>query len=211
MKNLVKIFAILLIGIIIGSILFGTCRNNRVVEPIPTKKEVVKVVENVQVKDVTANKTIDSLQSIITDANKHVEWLELNSDAADNTIATLRNKVALLAKKSIITTAPETNEGEREDLQFEIESLNAATDLRDSLCDATVTELKQVSGTKDSIISTQKTAYNSLKNSFDTVVKNNYTLIDFTKQQKKQIRKEKRKSWIWKGGILTLGYLILKK
>jgi hypothetical protein len=211
MNKYIKPILLVLLGLILGSILFSTCNKNLQAPPTVSKKEIVEQVKNVNAAETKANNTVDSLQKLINNASKHIAWLELNSNAADNTIALLRNKVAILGKKSIIITTPQADKEVREDLLFEVENLNAATDLRDSLCDATVSELKQVSSTKDSIISNQKTAYSFLKMAYDTSVANNLKQIDFSKYQKKQIRKEKAKAWIWKGAIIGLGYLILKK
>lgn len=203
----IKSFLItLVLGVIISFFIFKGCSKHSAVPPVITAP--AKLVKIVTISENNTAVKVDSLQLLLKDVDKHVAWLNLNQNAADRTIASLREKIAGMAKKP---PAENNYEAGKEDLFFEIENLNAANDQRDSLCDATVFTLQKSGIIKDSIIELKNNLYANLRRSFDTAIDNNYKLIEFTKVQKKEIRNCKVGALFWKVAAIGAGVFIVKQ
>ncbi len=199
-------FITLCLGVIISFFLFKGC--NRQTPPPQVITAPEQLVKNVVVAENITTVKVDSLQLLLKDADKHVAWLNLNQNAADRTIALLRDKIAGMAKEK---HAENDYQSGKEDLFIEIDNLNQANDKRDSLCDATVSTLQKSNVIKDSIIELKNNLYASLRRSFDTAIDNNYKLIESSKVQKKEIRKRKAGILFWKVAAIGASVFIVKQ
>ncbi len=193
-------------GVIISFFLFKGCNSLQHEQPklVAPEKLVKNMVDN---KKMVIAK-IDSLQNLVNTTSKQVQSFVLSQNKADNTIANLREKIAALLKKP----AEEANTGQIDnDLAIVVEKLNKATDTRNTACDSTVATLQGIIVLKDSISVFKDSLYNKIRQSFDTAIDNNLKLIEFSKYQKKEIRRRKAGVILWKAAAIGAGVFMLKK
>lgn len=189
------VLACLLIFILIRGVSCHTATPNKPVIIAPAEQ-----VKTVAADERTAQVKTDSLQAVI--------------DKQKNITADLKTKLTQAQKNArLIEATLNSLPQDPADTSHQGNSIADYIDnsqLRDSLCNDLVRSQDLQLATKDSIITVKDTLYSKLKVNFNTGIKQQQDLIEYSKEINRQLKLKKVGSTVWKGVAITAGLYILK-
>ncbi len=193
---------VLLAGIIAALILFnGNCKKPVKPVVIPVKEQV-KAVED---KEAEIQPIVDSLENVVTE-------LKSKETVLVKSLAYHQSENRRLSK--FIKVAEEIANGHGIDTVNAypelVNQLIRSSEISDSICNETVTNLQgQVKAQGETIV-LKDTAYNFLRSRFDVAMVQQNILADYNKALTKQLKRKQVASFIWKGAALVGGIFILR-
>ncbi len=193
-------------GFIIAILFFKSCHKDPVAPVIISPKELVKTVIQKEKENFVK---IDSFLRIENSLRKSAESLKYSYADLQKRNVLLSIKADSLAQ--LVPVANDYEQGNKEALIRTIDILYENEIIKDSLCTAQVSTLENVVMVNKKIITGKDSLYANLRRSFDTAIDNNLKILDFTKFQKKEIRRRKVGAFVWKVAAIGAGLFIVKQ
>lgn len=188
------------IGVIIGAILFSTCKS-KVDAPViistkEIKKDIAKAEDNYKQKFDSLLAKETALKSQSTNlTNKLITEIATRKQAEkllDIWVSDLPDTVKIEVEKKI---------NDYEDLVFESE--NTCIDL--------VANLNNQIAVKDTMLIAKDSLYSAIKRSLNLSLIQTDKLIDYSKQLQKQVKRKKAGEFVWKAVSFGLAAILVKQ
>jgi hypothetical protein len=188
----------LIIGIVLGGFLFSKYGPDpvapKIVMPIEIKQAAQKSEDAYMVKYDSLLAENDLLKSVDTVLKSSIKRERQSRLMAENTLNATINRLPANAKKEV------------EDKATEYEIIVAETD---STCNAIADNLQKQIVIKDSIFAAKDSLYNTIKRSLRLAVNQNQMLLDYSGDLKKQVKKKKAATVLWKIAAVAAGGFII--
>lgn len=187
----------LIIGFFIGLLVIKACNTTKIIPPIIIPTKVIK--DSIRIDSSHFNNKIDSL-------NKKIDKEKLKSLDLKESYGSLKQENRIL-ENYIKQLETDSNE----------EFNNAVNDYiinnqkKDSLCDSLSVSYEKQSSLKDSIIVNKDSLIFRYKSYLSLSLNQQDKLLNYSKQLKKEITKQKTNNILWKAGTIIVAGLIIKQ
>lgn len=195
-----QFYTVLILGVLIAFVFLGVC--NRKVQHAPAITSLKEMVKEVANAENIYKKKYDSLQ---------INYNKLKSATSDIKLKLANEQINSHNMGEVINHLLNSDSEKSIDLIKEDFSDYLNTNqTKDSLCNELAKSYEKQIANKDSVIVLKDTLYGKLRNSFDRSMEQNKTLTDYSKDLKKQIRREKITNFFWKAATVVAGVFIVK-